>query len=498
MGVDYPLDLMLATPQVHPIRGVGRKHSSTVSGFFKDHVAAHPPPPTGKHDFSSLPEDLRHNIIAEVASASSRRFLPRYATVSREWQAIIERITFAELYLTDGRVLDFGNIMNPRRQSSMRHVMCHVMLGLYASHNARETTSQHRESTRVLNDYITRLFTTMSKWRVEDAGPAGIQLKVVVNSPSDEPASSSSLPGDHRQSRRARAALARIDIPSESLPSVPVISGLSAAGRHLELASVTLLVSKLPNLMTLDIEMEHDTRDLKDVEQRAEFISSLAYYAPHMAHLRLHRPINHVDSTKSPSREQRALFHTRLRNFTQRCATVGFDDCVYAREFLAPFASDLSAHKGDMNGNGVNGTLAGHAKSLQSYRNQAGDLWWPYLRKLHIRNSYMLRRPYLRVSTRSAALMIIHEVLLLAGRAIAHMPALEEVRVRQYVLASGRLETILIEYKAGSGSGGKKMAPRLKVKGLRPSVPAIDAWRESVRSTKGSHLVIELDNCMDY
>lgn len=221
----------------------------------------------------------------------------------------------------------------------------------------------------------------------------------------------------------------------------------------------------------------------------AEFISSLAYYTPFMAHLRLQRPINHVESSKSPSREQRALFHTRLRNFTQRCITVAFDDCVFAREFLAPFANDLHAQRQVATPPSPDG---------QPYRKLAGDLWWPSLRKLHIRNSYMLRRPYTRVSTRSAALILIHEVLLLVGRAIAHMPALEEARIRQYVLASGRLETISVEYKAGVvNAHGKKMAPRLVVKGLRPSLPTVNAWKESVRATRRSHLVMDLDKSTD-
>lgn len=275
MGMDYPLDLIIPAPQVHPLRGSGRKQpSSAVPAFFKDTsaaaaAAAAPPNPSSRthFNFPALPKDVRHAIIAEVAGASSRRHLPWYATVSREWQRVVETITFAELYLTDGRLTDLGHIMSRRRQSSLRHVMCHVMLGLYASTNDRETVSQHRESTRVLNDYMLELFTTMGKWRPEDAGPAGVQLKIVINSPSDEPASYG--PGDHRQNRRARAALARIGVPPESLPPVPVISGLACAGRHLELASVTLLVTKLPNLRTLDVEMEHDTRDSRDVEQRA-------------------------------------------------------------------------------------------------------------------------------------------------------------------------------------------------------------------------------------
>lgn len=230
-------------------------------------------------NFDSLPSAVRQKIIGELAKSSSRRRLPRYATVSKEWQKAIEKVTFAELYLTDGRVIDVGKIMTRRRQSHLRFIMCHVMLGAYADHKSPETNSQHRESTRVLNDYMLNLFKVMAKWRPQDAPSVGTHLKIVINSPSDE--TSNKTWGDHPQNRRARAALAQIGVSSDSLPPVATISGLACSGRHLELASVTLLITKLPNLRNLDVEMEHDTKDSRDVEQRAgEFMLpfSLSYH----------------------------------------------------------------------------------------------------------------------------------------------------------------------------------------------------------------------------
>lgn len=225
-----------------------------------------------------------------------------------------------------------------------------------------------------------------------------------------------------------------------------------------------------------------------------EFISSLAYYAPNVTNLRLHRPINHVESHKSPSHEQRSLFHTRLRNFTQRCGTVTFDDCVYAREFFGPFA-DVDYQQRRMNPLKDSSALTTaniKARVEKKVEKTTKELCWPHIRKLHIRNSYMLRRPYTRVSSRSAALKVIHEVLLLAGRAIGHMPEVEHVKIRQYVLSDGRLETIILEYMAGESNGGRKGA-RLVIEGLRPSVPTLDAWKQSVRATRATHLRIDIE-----
>jgi hypothetical protein len=240
----------------------------------------------------------------------------------------------------------------------------------------------------------------------------------------------------------------------------------------------------------------------------AEFVSNLAIYAPSATNLRLRRPVNHVETHKSPSREQRALFHTRLRNYSQRCQSVTFDDCVFAREFLAPFASDdhqqrqttVQTSTGAFVTAGIGAHIVKNKDGGSGNGNggSAQDLCWPHLRKLHIRNSYMLRRPYTRVSSRSAALMLIHEVLLLAGRALKHMPNVETVKIKQYVLADGRLETIVLEYHSQGRvgkmlPGARKGAPRLVIDGLRPSVPTLDAWKASVRETRNSHLVIEID-----
>lgn len=133
-----------------------------------------------------------------------------------------------------------------------------------------------------------------------------------------------------------------------------------------------------------------------------------------------------------------------------------FDDCVDAREYFGPFRGD-----------DPNSPAGAH-------------IYWPRLQRLQIRNSYMLRRPYMRVTGRSTALRHVHEVLLLVGRAVRQMPALVSVRVRQYVLAENGLETTTLHYDA---EGGRS---RILVEGLRPSPPTLEAWKDSVRSVHGA------------
>jgi hypothetical protein len=46
------------------------------------------------------------------------------------------------------------------------------------------------------------------------------------------------------------------------------VSALTCSGRHMELSSVLFLLSRLPRLRLLDTEVEHDTTEDRDIEQR--------------------------------------------------------------------------------------------------------------------------------------------------------------------------------------------------------------------------------------
>lgn len=187
----------------------------------------------------------------------------------------------------------------------------------------------------------------------------------------------------------------------------------------------------------------------------------LSHYAPKVTDLRLRRPMNSYGSQKMPYKEARALFHSLLLQYTQRCTEITFDDCVDIREFLAPF------QEGDGDGD------------FQHY-------WWPRLRRLHMRNSYMLRRPYMRVNTRASALKHVHEVVLMLGRAVRFMPSVTNVRVRQYVLTGASLEQIIVQYEADERTS------KIFFDGIEPIHSAVEAWKASIWAIRGVELEVNV------
>lgn len=187
----------------------------------------------------------------------------------------------------------------------------------------------------------------------------------------------------------------------------------------------------------------------------------LSHYTPKITDLRLRRPMNSYGSQKMPYKEARALFHSLLLQYTQRCTDLTFDDCVDIRELLAPF------QEGDGDGD------------LQHY-------WWPRLRRLHMRNSYMLRRPYMRVNTRASALKHVHEVVLMVGRAVRFMPSVTNVRVRQYVLTGASLEQIIVQYEADERTS------KIFFDGIEPIHSAVETWKASIWAIRGVELEVNV------
>jgi hypothetical protein len=212
----------------------------------------------------------------------------------------------------------------------------------------------------------------------------------------------------------------------------------------------------------------------------AEFVLGLSHYAPNVTDLRLRRTMKSCGgSQKAPSKEARSLFHTLLLKYSQRCAYLTFDDCVDARLLLSPFRDEPSSSNNN-NNNNVDG---GEGRST---RRSTSGFWWPRLRRLHIRNSYMMRRPYTRVHSRASALRSVHEVVLLAGRAVRYMPSATNVRVRQYVLAGVGLEQIIVQYEADETTA------KIYFDGIEPVPSTIEAWKASVWAVRGVELEVNV------
>ncbi|KAI1389132.1 uncharacterized protein F4822DRAFT_405089 [Hypoxylon trugodes] len=422
---------------------------------------------------NSLPYEIRQTIYSLVGRqtgdsgywrGNSAPTIAHYATVSREWQEAFEGFTFRELRVTPKRLKSFSHIVtSPRRRAIVQTIHFHVSLDRYEPHlgGEQESSAERRRGTEVLTAALGSFFRVMTNWRKSDTSPLGLDLHLLVDSPSD----SSTLTGKNggpMVTGRALTSYLKLDLETLSLPHIDVFSGLRCTGRHLQPTSILAIVSRLRTLEYLDVELNHDSTRKRDVKQRNNFAMGLDQHGETVRVLSLRRPSPMLTPSPSPPKQPWSDFYVYMRNFSQQCESFEFDDCIDAAQFFAPF-------------------LVGPAteKSLQGQ-----DVpFWIRLKRLNVRNSYMMKAPYLRVANRIEALASVHKVLVAIGRAACRMPDLLFARVCQYVLSDGQLEWFVLTYECYAGKAV------LRAKGFILGRAMTEAWKHCAAS-KGLGFVV--------
>ncbi|KAH7370890.1 hypothetical protein BKA65DRAFT_562826 [Rhexocercosporidium sp. MPI-PUGE-AT-0058] len=110
--------------------------------------------------------------------------LANFATVSREWQTIIERHNFSRIKLTSSRVADFG-LMVHRNKSLVRYIWLCLELQEYdctgCENKDRELWGLSNAENTLITTSIQALFSTLSMWEPDSS----LLLDISVYSPSD-------------------------------------------------------------------------------------------------------------------------------------------------------------------------------------------------------------------------------------------------------------------------------------------------------------------------
>lgn len=128
-----------------------------------------------------LPAEIRDLVLEFLLKDGCS--LAGFATVSPEWQTIIEKHNFARITLTPSRLADFGPMIH-RNQALVRYIWLCLELEEY---NCNECDPDNEilgisfaDNLRVITTF-TRLFRTLSTWK-----PSGsLVLDISVYSPSD-------------------------------------------------------------------------------------------------------------------------------------------------------------------------------------------------------------------------------------------------------------------------------------------------------------------------
>ncbi|OQD69583.1 hypothetical protein PENPOL_c002G10254 [Penicillium polonicum] len=128
-----------------------------------------------------------HYIILEYI-AHDDLHLAKYATISRDWQAIIESKTFSSLKInTPRRLAEFNELSWDRRRSYVRKVDLIIQLESYYDDNDActryENEGEMQRNNKIFTTSIHSLFITLAKWPAKEE--AKFSLSIEARSPDD-------------------------------------------------------------------------------------------------------------------------------------------------------------------------------------------------------------------------------------------------------------------------------------------------------------------------
>jgi hypothetical protein len=147
--------------------------------------------PLGKKQWDGLPGDIRLLILEALMQDGC--ILAHMATVSREWQAVLERYNFARIRLTPSRLADFSSMMH-RNRTLVRYIWFCLELDDYDC--TKCTPAQERFATEdewveacavidtdhcPITTAFQNLFSTLSTWDHNGF----LTLDISIYSPSD-------------------------------------------------------------------------------------------------------------------------------------------------------------------------------------------------------------------------------------------------------------------------------------------------------------------------
>ncbi|KAK3394510.1 hypothetical protein B0H63DRAFT_48274 [Podospora didyma] len=229
-----------------------------------------------------------HHLAAEIRCVILERLLQDgcslagFATVSREWQTIIERHNFARIKLTPSRIADFGSVIH-RNNALVRYLWLCLELEEYdctlcASRDPETWGMSHRDNALIVTAFQD-LFSTPGTWEPGGGGNS-LMLDISVHSPSDSEhwfkylTFRPSTPFDDQEEDGAQdddqSMLAKLDdrqhgwedgrrasAPCRQLPLVPAVTGVllrQQTRRRWKPMALANMFSRLPELQVIHYE----------------------------------------------------------------------------------------------------------------------------------------------------------------------------------------------------------------------------------------------------
>ncbi|KAF5011766.1 hypothetical protein FDECE_2133 [Fusarium decemcellulare] len=133
--------------------------------------------------WTSLPAEIRLIILEQL---TQHGHIASYATVSKEWQAVVEKKTFRQLKLTQSCLDDFEEVVQWRR-GLVKHVCLNIELRTYTCLHCQREESPHwsflNSCNRIALEAVSKLFSILSTWKRTKRDELALELNAYT--PSD-------------------------------------------------------------------------------------------------------------------------------------------------------------------------------------------------------------------------------------------------------------------------------------------------------------------------
>ena len=236
--------------------------------------------------FLEREDDQSHVPFAHRVQTPSK--LPPYATISRQWQYAIERLTFPEIWLKSTEINYFSEMMIARRRRSLAVLHFEIILPTYGEAKCAkfETEGDKKLNNESFTDAVHALFRVMKSWegteRQETPQPTqSICLNLYAPySPMDgyhrgpEKYNKDKWSSDigerydlweHRYEHSVLRLLHPEDLPC--LSSIAELYGNLHNARSVEPRSIVAILAKLDKLQSVNIELKDNEKKDRQMQQ---------------------------------------------------------------------------------------------------------------------------------------------------------------------------------------------------------------------------------------
>ncbi|KAF7533699.1 hypothetical protein G7054_g6866 [Neopestalotiopsis clavispora] len=300
----------------------------------------------------SLPVEILLKIIRQAIEPGSEA-VGVCAAVSRQWQQLLERETFAFLRLDTDRISEAQDILTPARQTYVRYIRMEALLPEYDEprfRGCRETHEDQQQNNQAFARAIKGLFDCLSLWEpvAKGATQPVITLELCAFSRSDKPGGVAT----HRNKRWKYSFLSLENGMEDSLPALCMITKFTDRPSHftvepnprrqqfyrrsIEAKVFGIIASRLSNLEQVDWTLEDSENEDLSLRQRMrqEFAASLANFPQSVREFRLFyaNPGPHNHDFQPPRAHNGDLaadpFSIALRGVSQHCISFTLDGTV--------------------------------------------------------------------------------------------------------------------------------------------------------------------------